>query len=450
MLVALLQMMGIPMAKPVHSRAEGAGSVPASRAGETDTRIPDHRVSVRRQEVKATKASTSKASAGTTASAKTAKTAKTVKSAAKPAAVPSKAKAAPVAPAKAAPVKAAVAAKKSAAPTAPAKAAAATKKPAPSKKLAPPAAPAKKAPAPAKATTSATAKPLAAPAGKKSVPVKAPVAKVAPAKPSAKPIAAAKPADPKKPVAAVAVAKTPSKETKANTPAVVVEPKANPPVNAIPPKPAAPLSVPGVVNSIPTKSGRPSSRLAQLTVPSMAQSVASTAAKASFNPSSHAPFAAPVIPAIIKKDTKLTNNWKTTPVDRLTDAELLAMPDSEYMNDVQLAAFKLKLSVLKRDILSNAGETTEHLREDTSVVPDPADRATIEEEHALELRTRDRERKLLKKIEQSITRIDAGDYGYCDETGEAIGVGRLLARPTATLSLEAQQRRELKQKMFGD
>ena len=87
---------------------------------------------------------------------------------------------------------------------------------------------------------------------------------------------------------------------------------------------------------------------------------------------------------------------------------------------------------LKNDILSNAGETTEHLREDTAVVPDPADRATIEEEHALELRTRDRERKLLKKIEQSIARIDAGDYGYCDETGEAIGVGRLLARPTAT------------------
>ena len=90
------------------------------------------------------------------------------------------------------------------------------------------------------------------------------------------------------------------------------------------------------------------------------------------------------------------------------------------------------------------------LREDTVVVPDPADRATIEEEHALELRTRDRERKLLKKIEQSIGRIDAGDYGYCDETGEPIGVGRLLARPTATLSLEAQQRRELRQKMFGD
>ena len=83
-------------------------------------------------------------------------------------------------------------------------------------------------------------------------------------------------------------------------------------------------------------------------------------------------------------------------------------------------------------------------------MPDPADRATIEEEHALELRTRDRERKLLKKVQAAIKRIDDGDYGYCEETGDPIGVARLMARPTATLSLEAQQRRELKQKMYGD
>ena len=152
----------------------------------------------------------------------------------------------------------------------------------------------------------------------------------------------------------------------------------------------------------------------------------------------------------VKKDPKLANHWKSKEVAELTDAEVLAMPDSEYMNEKQMAFFRLKLAQLKQDILNSAGETTEHLREDTVIVPDPADRATIEEEHALELRTRDRERKLLKKIEQSIARIDAGDYGYCDETGEPIGVGRLLARPTATLSLEAQQRRELKQKMFGD
>jgi DnaK suppressor protein len=151
-----------------------------------------------------------------------------------------------------------------------------------------------------------------------------------------------------------------------------------------------------------------------------------------------------------KADPKLANAWKTKAGRDLTDDELLAMPDSEYMNDKQLEFFRMKLQALKDDLLSNAGETTEHLREDTSIVPDPADRATIEEEHALELRTRDRERKLLKKISQSLARIDSGEYGFCDETGEPIGLGRLIARPTATLSLEAQQRRELKQKMFGD
>ena len=160
--------------------------------------------------------------------------------------------------------------------------------------------------------------------------------------------------------------------------------------------------------------------------------------------------ATPPVAIPVKKDPKLANNWKTKSVEELSDAEVVAMPDTEYMNDKQLAFFRMKLVQLKDDILANAGQTAENLRDDTVVVPDPADRATIEEEHALELRTRDRERKLLKKIEQSIARIDAGDYGYCDETGEPIGVPRLLARPTATLSLEAQQRRELKQKMFGD
>ncbi|MEO6409517.1 MAG: RNA polymerase-binding protein DksA [Burkholderiaceae bacterium] len=153
---------------------------------------------------------------------------------------------------------------------------------------------------------------------------------------------------------------------------------------------------------------------------------------------------------IHKHDPKLANAWKSKSAKELSEAELLAMPDAEYMNDKQLEFFRLKLQELKDDLLNNAGETTEHLREDTSIVPDPADRATIEEEHALELRTRDRERKLLKKISQSLARIESGEYGFCDETGEPIGIGRLIARPTATLSLEAQQRRELKQKLFGD
>jgi DnaK suppressor protein len=133
----------------------------------------------------------------------------------------------------------------------------------------------------------------------------------------------------------------------------------------------------------------------------------------------------------------------------LTEQELLAMPEKDYMNDRQLAFFRHRLQEMEKELRSNAGETTEHLRE-TVVVPDPADRATIEEEHALELRTRDRERKLLKKVQAAIQRIDSGDYGWCEETGEPIGVARLLARPTATLSLEAQMRREIRQKMYGD
>ncbi|NMM25810.1 MAG: RNA polymerase-binding protein DksA [Glaciimonas sp.] len=125
------------------------------------------------------------------------------------------------------------------------------------------------------------------------------------------------------------------------------------------------------------------------------------------------------------------------------------MGEKDYMNEAQLTFFKTRLKQLEKELLQNADDTTEHLRE-TTLVPDPADRATIEEEHALELRTRDRERKLIKKVQQSIARINDGDYGWCEETGEAIGIPRLLARPTATLSLEAQQRRELKQKLYGD
>ena len=151
-----------------------------------------------------------------------------------------------------------------------------------------------------------------------------------------------------------------------------------------------------------------------------------------------------------KADPRLVNAWKSKPGRDLSVPELMAMPDTEFMNDKQVDFFRTLLRHQRDELLSNAGETTEHLREDTTIVPDPADRATIEEEHALELRTRDRERKLLKKISQSLIRLDSNEYGFCDETGEPIGLARLLARPTATLSLEAQQRRELKQKMFGD
>jgi DnaK suppressor protein len=133
----------------------------------------------------------------------------------------------------------------------------------------------------------------------------------------------------------------------------------------------------------------------------------------------------------------------------MTESELLRAPASQYMNSSQCAFFRARLLAMQRELLEKADLTSEHLREH-DIEPDPTDQATIEEEYALELRARDRERKLLKKIEQSLRRIDDGSYGYCEETGEAIGIPRLLARPTATLTIEAQARRELKQKLYGN
>jgi len=319
--------------------------------------------------------------------------------------------------------------------------------------------PVSKAPAKPVSKAKPAAKPVAKsapkPVAKAPVKVAAKVAVKVTAKaaPKAAPKATVKPAakpSPKTPVKSIAKPAAPVKAEKVAKPA-----KAEKPAKVAKAEKSAPVApsvvvAPVVSGDVPARAVRPSARLAQITVPSMAQSVASTAAKASYLQNMPTQALTPPPFVAVKKDAKLANNWKTKKPDQLSDAEIMAMSDKDYMNDAQMAYFRIKLVILKQGILANAGETTEHLREDTVVVPDPADRATIEEEHALELRTRDRERKLLKKIEQSIQRIDSGDYGYCDETGEPIGVGRLLARPTANLSLEAQQRRELKQKMFGD
>ncbi len=133
----------------------------------------------------------------------------------------------------------------------------------------------------------------------------------------------------------------------------------------------------------------------------------------------------------------------------LTEEELLKAPETDYMNAAQLAYFKHMLEDLQRQLLANADDTGQHLREN-EVMTDMADRATQEAEYALELRTRDRERKLLKKIEKSLRLIEDGSYGYCEETGEPIGIPRLLARPTASLCIEAQERRERLQKLYGE
>ncbi|MFC3684364.1 RNA polymerase-binding protein DksA [Hydrogenophaga luteola] len=298
----------------------------------------------------------------------------------------------------------------------------------------------------------AAAKTAAKPASAKTV-VGKPAAKAATktTSPAVKKAAVPKAQAAAKPVVAPkAAAKSASKPApvKVATPSVKAVTKQKAP--AAPPPVAAPAPI--IIEPTPRPLGKRAAKkvmMEQMTQAAVVPTHAPNAAKATFSLSNERVMTAPA-PTAIQKDPKRANNWKSLPVEQLTDQDVQSMPDSEYMNDVQLAFFRRKLSQLKEDMLANAGETTEHLREDTVVVPDPADRATIEEEHALELRTRDRERKLLKKIEQAIARIDSGDYGYCEETGEPIGVGRLMARPTASLSLEAQQRRELKQKMFGD
>ena len=348
---------------------------------------------------------------------------------------------------------------------APPKASSSARRAPPAKKVAVKKAAAKKKPAPVK---------VQRPAAKKSSPAKAPPpAKKAAAKPvtstatkaapkAAKP-AVAKPTPTKSaakaaPHKTAPVKTTPAKPALAAVPAPKAAPEAAVAVKPVTPPPAptpgagAPIAFPAGV--VPRKPGRgtPKYFVAPVQAPLPPPTSRFADRFAPPRPPTRQMKAEEVDTPREKQkaDPKLANAWKSKSGRELSDAEILAMPDTEYMNEKQIEFFKAKLDALKEDLLSNAGETTEHLREDTSIVPDPADRATIEEEHALELRTRDRERKLLKKISQSLARLESGEYGFCDETGEPIGLGRLIARPTATLSLEAQQRRELKQKMFGD
>ena len=124
--------------------------------------------------------------------------------------------------------------------------------------------------------------------------------------------------------------------------------------------------------------------------------------------------------------------------------------DEEFMNERQLEYFKQKLLNWKEEILRESRETVTHLQSETENHPDLADRASSETDRALELRTRDRQRKLISKIDDALRRIEEGAYGYCEETGEPIGLARLEARPIATLSLEAQERHERRERVHRD
>ncbi len=122
----------------------------------------------------------------------------------------------------------------------------------------------------------------------------------------------------------------------------------------------------------------------------------------------------------------------------------------EYMSDEQQEHFRIKLLAWKKELMQEVDRTVHHMKDEAANFPDPNDRATQESEFSLELRTRDRERKLLRKIDSALSRIDDGSYGFCEETGDEIGLKRLEARPVATLSLEAQERRELAERQYRD
>ena len=141
----------------------------------------------------------------------------------------------------------------------------------------------------------------------------------------------------------------------------------------------------------------------------------------------------------------------------VSEVELAELPDSyrptegePFMNERQTEYFRRKLLHWKEDILRESRETLSHLQAETENYPDLADKASSETDRSLELRTRDRQRKLISKIEAALRRIEAGDYGYCEDTGEPISLARLEARPIATLSLEAQERHERKERVHRD
>jgi DnaK suppressor protein len=128
----------------------------------------------------------------------------------------------------------------------------------------------------------------------------------------------------------------------------------------------------------------------------------------------------------------------------------LAKKGEQYMGTEQLNHFRKILESWKKDLMEEVDRTVTHMKDEAANPPDPNDRATLESEFSLELRTRDRERKLIRKIDEALKRIEDGSYGYCLETGEEIGIKRLEARPVATLSIEAQERRERREKQYGD
>src|SRR5487761_1214199 len=221
-------------------------------------------------------------------------------------------------------------------------------------------------------------------------------------------------------------------------------------VNVKPKKPAAKSAPPKTVESKP----RPKS-VAAAAAPA-AKAEPDKAVKAKPAPASAAPIKFDVRPLVTNRSMASDEDgeFESQPSSLLAGPRnvkpYIPRRGEQYMSKEQLEHFRHILHSWKRDLMVEVDRTVSHMKDEAANFPDPNDRATQEEEFSLELRTRDRERKLIRKIDEALKRIDDGSYGYCLETGEEIGIKRLEARPVATLSLEAQERRERRERQYGD
>ena len=245
----------------------------------------------------------------------------------------------------------------------------------------------------------------------------------------------------------------PAKPKKVEKPKLTAKKPAAKPVAAKASTKAAPAKAPAAVKPSPKVSPVPAAKPAPISATPVAQAIRKTA-----------PSERIVVTATgVSSQSGLAAGARAAPVDGEVDDEagsLLAGPRNvqpyiakrgeAYMNAVQLEHFRNILNGWKRDLMEEVDRTVSHMKDEAANFPDPNDRATQEEEFSLELRTRDRERKLIRKIDEALKRVEDGSYGYCLETGEEIGVKRLEARPVATLTIEAQERRERRERQYGD
>jgi DnaK suppressor protein len=257
----------------------------------------------------------------------------------------------------------------------------------------------------------------------------------------------------------------PAKPKRAEKPKLTAKKPATKPVAAkSAAKPAPAKATPAAKSAAPAKPAVAAKPAAPVAVkPAPASSQSST-------PVAQAIRKAPAAEAIVVTATGVpTHSAATAPTgraapedgdDAIEAGSLLAGPRNvtpyitkrgeAYMNKEQLQHFREILNGWKRDLMEEVDRTVSHMKDEAANFPDPNDRATQEEEFSLELRTRDRERKLIRKIDEALKRVEDGSYGYCLETGEEIGVKRLEARPVATLTIEAQERRERRERQYGD